>query len=233
MPADLVAAGRGVRRSAGRRPYPDVVVRTSEASRPKRIRRRPEVAEREILDAAEGLLQDRDFRDLTVEEVMNRTRISRSTFYNYFADRNALVLGLLRRVEGEMMEAARPWLGPADDPVATMESGLDGIVDAYARHGRVLRAIHEASYHDREVERYYRAFIQNFIDAVAAGLRREVRIGRADIPDPKATAHALLMMNVGVLVERLGGPDADSAKAVAKTLKSMWKRVVYGGAPPV
>ena len=41
---------------------------------------------------------------------MSRTDMRRSSFYNYFADRNALVMRLLQRIENDMMEVARPWL---------------------------------------------------------------------------------------------------------------------------
>lgn len=197
---------------------------SSPAARPKRIRRRPEVAEREILDAAEAFLQEHDFRDLTVEAVMRSTGISRSTFYNYFADRNALVLGLLRRVEDEMMEASRPWLERTGDPRAALRAGLEGTVESYARHARVLRGVLEASYHDGDVERAFRqGFLQNFIDAVADRLRRE-----GTTPDPDAIAHALLMVNTEVTSQRLGGPDPDPLEDVARTLVYVWERVVYG-----
>jgi AcrR family transcriptional regulator len=38
------------------------------------------VAEREIIAAAEELLRERPFRDLTVDEVMRRTELSRPSF---------------------------------------------------------------------------------------------------------------------------------------------------------
>ena len=46
----------------------------------KRIRRKPEHAEREILDTAEEFLRDDDFRELTVDEVMAPTGMVRSAF---------------------------------------------------------------------------------------------------------------------------------------------------------
>lgn len=207
------------------------------AATPRRIRRKPEDAEREILDAAEAFLQDHDFRDLTVEAVMSGTGMRRSAFYNYFADRNELVMRLLQSIGGEMMEAARPWLEDTGPAREALREGLDQVVDIYARHGRLLRAAHEASFHDHEVERFYRAFlIDSFIDAVAKRLRRERRAGRSAVTRPDDVAHALLAMNATVLVERLGRTPADSPRAVARTLRFMWEQVIYGtvagGAPP-
>lgn len=214
------------------RTYPEAVPQRAEPSpRRKRLRRKPEDAEREILDAAEGFLQTNDFRDLTVDEIMSRTGMRRATFYSYFADRNAVVMRMVRRIEAEMMEASRPWL-EADgdgDELKHLQSGIDGVVEVYARHGHVLRAIHEASYHDHEVERYWRGgLIEDFIDAVAERLRTERRAGRTAISNPRDVAHALLLMNANVLAERLGRSPADRPRAVAKTLRFMWEQVVYG-----
>lgn len=200
--------------------------------KPRRIRRRPEDAEREILDAAEAFLQDHDFRDLTVDAVMSGTGMQRSGFYNYFADRNELVMRLIERIAVEMMDVARPWLDEDGDPRATLGAGLDQVVDIYAQHGRLLRAVHEASYHDHEVERYYRALlIDSFVDAVGRRLRRERRAGRSQVRNPDDIAHALLTLNVNVLVERLGRSPADSPGAVARTLRYMWEQAVYGRVP--
>jgi len=205
-----------------------VSAQTPSAPTRKRIRRKPEDAEREILEAAEAFLQTNDFRDLAVDELMTRTGMVRSTFYNYFADRNALIVRLMRDIEAEMMEAVRPWLEQSGDPLQALRAGLEQVVQIYARHGHLLRAVHEASYHDREVERYYREVIDDFVEVVAELLRRENRAGRTSVPNPRDIAHALLMMNSNVLVERLGRSPADKPRAVAKTLYYIWERAIYG-----
>jgi len=76
----------------------------------RRIRRKPEDAEREILDAAEALLKQIRFRDLTVDAVAAAANMRRSNFYNYFKDRNELVVRLVDRIGGEMFAATRLWL---------------------------------------------------------------------------------------------------------------------------
>jgi len=211
-----------------------MATRTKKVPAHLRVRRKPEDGEREILDAAEALLEEHDFRDLTVDEVMGGTGMVRSAFYNYFENRNELVMRLLQRIEAEMMEASAKWLDqPLDDPAAGIEAGLLEVAQTYARHGRVLRAIHEASYHDREVELYYRqGLIQNFIGAVAARIRAENEAGRADVDDPEEVARALLVLNANLFVERLGGGrDAEAPQAVAATLALIWRRTIYPASP--
>ncbi len=200
--------------------------------RTKRIRRTPEQAEREILDAAESFLHEHDFRDLTIDEVMRRTGMARSAFYNYFQDRNELALRLLERVEGEMMAVSQAWLAEAEDPVRMLHAALSGVADSYGRHRHVMRAIHEASYHDGEVERHYRdVFIEDFVDVVTERLRADKRAGRTSVPNPGELARALLLLNANLFYERLARDQADSPAAVARMLEYIWVRAIYGEPP--
>ena len=48
------------------------------------MRRAPEAAESEILSAAENFLREFPVRDLTVDNLMARTGLSRASFYGYF-----------------------------------------------------------------------------------------------------------------------------------------------------
>jgi AcrR family transcriptional regulator len=212
-------------------PYPAAMAASVSAAAPrKRIRRKPADAEREILGAAEAFLQANDFRDLTVDGVMAATGMKRSAFYNYFDDRNALILRLLQDIEAEMMQAISPWLERSSDPETALRTGLEQVAQIYARHGHLLRAIHEASFHDDEVERAYRQVVDDFVDVVAALLRRENRSGRTSIPRPREVARALLTMNTNLLMERLGRARNDNPRAVAETLQFIWERTIYGSA---
>lgn len=212
-----------------------MATRTTKVPTHLRVRRKPEDGEREILDAAEKLLEKHDFRDLTVDRVMRETGMVRSAFYNYFENSSELVMRLLQRIESEMMTASEAWLDDStEDLNAGIEKGLLDVARIYARHGRVLRAIHEASYHDREVERHYRyGLIENFINAVAARLRVEVAAGRAQLDDPEGIARALLLLNVNMFVDRLGaGRRSDTPEAVAGTLALIWRRTIYPNSNP-
>ncbi len=195
----------------------------------RRIRRKPEVAEAEILDAAAELLSESDFRDLTVSAVMDRTGMKRSAFYNYFDDRGALVMRLLGRIENEMMAAARAWLEDEDGGPARLGEGLDGAIRVYVRHGHVLRAAHEASFHDEVAERYYRhTFLQDFIDAVAQRIRAENCAGRTSVSDPEEVSSALNLMNATVLAERFSRPGAHPPEPISEAIRLIWTRVIYG-----
>ena len=195
----------------------------------KRIRRRPEVAEAEILNAASELLIESEFRDLTVSAVMERTGMKRAAFYNYFADRNDLVVRLLGRIEHEMMAASSLWLEDQGGGPARFREAMNDAIGVFARHGHVISAAHAASFHDEAVERHYRhAFLQAFIDAVATRIRAENQAGRAAVPDPEQVAEALVLMNATVLSERLGRLPREQPEPISKTIILIWLRVIYG-----
>ncbi len=205
--------------------------RTNGAQRTKRARRTPEDAEREILDAAEAFLREHDFRDLSVDELMRRTGMVRSTFYHYFPDRGAVIARLLEPIRDEMLAAAAGWLeGLDDDPTRAIARTLRRVAETWAGHGHMLRAAHEAAYHDPDVERLYLAMaVDAFATPLAALLRRERRAGRTAVSNPGEVARALMLMNVNVFAARLGRRPPDSPAAVARTLTQIWAGTIYPG----
>ena len=189
----------------------------------KRRRRSPESAEREILDAAESFLRERPFRDLTVDEVMARTTLSRPSFYVYFRDRHHLVVRLVEGIGGELFEQADRWLRGAGDPRAEVRAALSGVAGVYAKHGLVLAAIADAAGHDPGVESTYRDLIERFVATAAVRIEREPTAGVA----PEQTARALVWMNERYLREALGRLPQTPVATVVDTLWTIWVRTLY------
>jgi TetR/AcrR family transcriptional regulator, ethionamide resistance regulator len=200
-----------------------------EGSTARRRRRSPAEAEREILDAAERFLRTRPLRELTIDEVMADTSLSRPAFYVYFKDRHELVLRLIQELGAELFEMSDRWLksDPNDDPRAALREALDGVVDAYARHGAVLRAIADASADDPTVEAAYRGLVERFIQATADHIRTETRAGVIQGLNAKRTASALVWMNERYLSTCLGAARQVRPREVAETLYSVWLRTLY------
>jgi TetR/AcrR family transcriptional regulator, ethionamide resistance regulator len=204
------------------------------ATKQRRIRRLPDDARREILDAAEELLSERAFRDLSVDELMARTGMTRSSFYHYFRSLDEVAIALMQRVQGEMMEAASPWLqlGYEGDPLVSCQAGIRSTAEVFARHGAVLAAIHEASFHYEAVQHTWRrGVLQDWIRAIASQLRAQHERGATHVKDPEQIARALVLMNTAVFVERLGKQPADQVEDVADTLAQIWTGALYAGSP--
>jgi AcrR family transcriptional regulator len=190
----------------------------------------PEEARREILDAAEELLRGRQFRELSVDDLMACTGMTRSSFYHYFHSLDEVAIALMGRVQGEMMDAAEPWLstGYEGDPVEAIARGIHATAAIFARHGPVLAAIHEASFHYGAVQAAWRqGILEEWIRAIAAQLHAQRERGVTRVADPEEIARALLLMNMAVFIERLGKRPPDSPEAVADTLSEIWTGALY------
>ena len=86
------------------------------------------------------ILQGKPFRDLTVDELMSATGLSRTAFYRYFPDREAVLLELLEEVWGELADARDAEAVGADFDDATSMARLTELL---AANQAVLKAITE------------------------------------------------------------------------------------------
>src|SRR3954451_6145263 len=195
---------------------------------PRRRRRTPEVAEREIIDAAESFLRERPFRELTVDEVMRRTDLSRPSFYVYFSDRHQLVLRLVEHLSGELFTMSERWTQGTGERLLLAREALEGIVGVFAEHGPVMRALADAATDDRDVEAAYSGVIQGFIDVVGGHIASEIAAGRILPLNPEPTATALVWMTERYLMLSLGREPVTPTEVVFETLWTIWVRVLHG-----
>lgn len=193
----------------------------------RRRRRTPAEAEKEILDAAERFLRKRPLRELTIDEIMGDTGLSRPAFYVYFKDRHELVLRLIQSLGAELFEMSDRWLKGTGDSREDLRAALDGVVAVYAQHGPVLRALSDAAADDPAVEAAYRGLAERFIDATADHIRAETRAGVIKGLNAKRSAAALVWMNERYLSTCLGSDAQVRPREVADTLFNVWLRALY------
>jgi AcrR family transcriptional regulator len=178
--------------------------------------------------AAEALLRERPFRELTVDEVMRRTDLSRPSFYVYFRDRHHLILRVVEHLGNEMLTMSQRWYTGSGDGPAQAREAMEGIVDVFAEHGAVLRALADAAVDDPEVEQVYGALVQSFVDVTVKHIEAEMAAGQVLALDAGETARALVWMMERYLNLSLGRADTTPRETVAQTLTTIWTRVLYG-----
>jgi len=137
-----------------------------QADKTRRHRRKPEAAESEILDAAENFLKQSPFREMTIDNVMARTGLSRPSFYEYFRDRSHLVIKLTERLTELNDAIAERWFS-GQDPVEDLHRTTGELVEMYVTHGHLLRALADAANNDAKVEAVHRKMFASVIDATA------------------------------------------------------------------
>jgi TetR/AcrR family transcriptional regulator, ethionamide resistance regulator len=170
--------------------------------------RREEARER-IVGAAEKLLLERAYRDLSVDLVMSEAGLSRTVFYRHFDGLPEVLLALLDRIE---VELAAPMDG------GDLRALLSNSVAIFARYGPFLRALDHAAGQDAEIEAAYCALVDRFTEQIAEG------VGGG--PRAYELARALNLMNGHYLMDTLGKDPAFDRELALETLLTIWSRVL-------
>ncbi len=215
----------------GRAPSADLVVLVSKAVQPsKRVRRTPENARAEILAAAEAALRDSDFHSLTVETLMERTGMTRSLFYHYFKSLEEIVIALFESVEAEVKGAVDAWLEGEDtaDPRANTVDHLTRMYEVWREHANLMRAMEQAAGRNKEAyARWQHQIVESYIDKTEAFIRRQIRLGRSRVADPRGVAHVLILMNLAVATDQINRPVPETPARLGVLVGHVWNATVY------
>jgi len=175
-----------------------------------------------ILAAARALLLERPFAELTVDAVMGEAGLARTVFYRHWSDLHQLapdllpdaddpLIGQIERVERERPEAV----------VAAM---VDALVDVYAGHGPLLRAIDDAARRD--------ALVAERLDAALVGPRalieRLLRAAPHPPPNPRESTRLLMAAHRAYLLDAFGSgrPKRGARPAARRALMALWERLL-------
>src|ERR1700719_2482763 len=90
----------------------------SSPSTRRRAPRKGDLTEQRLLREAELLLADRPLSSIGIDEIAQAAGISRSSFYFYFASREALLSTLGERAQEEVFASADSWLNRSDEAPA-------------------------------------------------------------------------------------------------------------------
>jgi TetR/AcrR family transcriptional regulator, ethionamide resistance regulator len=196
------------------------------AARRRQVRARRQAAEQAILEATEALLAEREFRDLTVEDVMASTGLTRTSFYRYFTDLEAVLLRCLAELGDDLRRHADSWL---QDPATGLEAGID-LVTLFRDHGRLLLAFEQAAGEGTEIDQAWREVIQAFTDRYTRFITDLCDHGLSTIEQPEQTARALVSMTARYLIDTYGRGPAVPVDVAAATLAGIWQRTLFSSA---
>jgi AcrR family transcriptional regulator len=192
--------------------------------------RRPAEGTRErLLRAAREAFGELGFVATRVDDIVERAGVSHGTFYRYFTDKKAILVGLTEDV-------ARTLYGTAVAPSVDTSKGLRGVVRerlaaflrAYSRDWEVIRTWRQAEGVYPEVEEVRSRVRQAIIDAIAELLVRDgARERLAEGVDPRVAASAFVVMAEGFADEWLRRGRAIGEQDVDQ-LCNLWVRGTYG-----
>lgn len=169
---------------------------TAEPARPSSPTPRDKTLRR-LVEAVNGLLAEgEDFTRLSVERIIGRADIARSTFYAHYDGKGALLRAVGEDVVTQVLEASRAWSALPDD------AGREGLREAFAhffgtyrRHASLMGAMAEVSSYDEDVRREFSRLITVGGAELTAHVQQGQRSGsvRADV-DPATTIRWLIWM---------------------------------------
>ena len=196
------------------------------ASRRSANRRRRSEAREQILDVARRELRIKPFRELSVDELMQATGLSRTAFYRYFPDREAVLVDLLEEVWGALAEARD--VEVATEGIASAAS-MAGLSELLAENRHVLKAIADAAPGDEDVEQAYRSFMHSYwIEDLTARIVDAQEQGLAAGLDPELAGEAL-----GWMAERLVTQSLDrDANQVLDTIIAIVAKCIFSSSGP-
>jgi len=201
--------------------------------RAQRVRRSRDEAREEILRAAQEAASRTDFNALTVDEVMRRTGMTRSSFYHYFSGLDELAVGLLEQCENDIRASVDPWLKGETrdpDPLAATVTHLTAMFEVMDGHRPALSAVAQAAGgHPRVYEQWQTRVLDYFIALTARFVRRQVALGLSRADDPDRLARALVLMNNAVANDNMVREVHDTPADVARVLAGIWNAAIYGG----
>ena len=195
-----------------------------------RIRRTRAMAREEIIDATEAALSEMDFGALTVDTVMRRTGMTRSSFYHYFSGLDELALGFLDRLEQAIRQPVDKWLSGegSADYLGDTHTHLTAMFVAMEEHRTGMLALTKASNNSNQVYEEWRArVIDYFITLTARFIRQQVMLGRSQLTDPDRTARALILMNNELANDNMLRAEPDDAAAIGRTSAEIWNAAIY------
>jgi AcrR family transcriptional regulator len=211
----------------------DVVPSITRRSTGSRAQRRDEIRRRMLTAVEEMLAEGETFTELSVERLVARAGVARSTFYVYFEDKGELLRAWLDDISGELDAIAKRWWSlNAAARREDLRDALDVIVATYRPHTSLMAAAFDAAAYDPAV----RDCVMALIGHNSAGLRKHIRTGqREGFVDPSLAANEVALWLTWMAERGLhqlvrGADDATFAKLLDGYTSIVWN-TLYATAP--
>lgn len=185
-----------------------------------------------ILDATERLLAGRRFESLSVADILDAAGVSRGSFYFYFANKHAVLAGLVRRAVGSAREAAGTWAGDESGaPGAALRRGTREGSRLWREHAPVLRAIVESWQSDPGLAALWTEMMDGFIAVAAGRIQADRAAGLAPDrdDDPQVLASVLCWMSERAwYLAAIGHSGFTDEARLGDALTEVWQAAIYG-----
>ena len=181
--------------------------------------------ERAILEATEALLEERSFRDISVEEVMASAGLSRTAFYRYFPDLESVVTRLMATLVSELRAASHRWLF-SEDPETQLHDAVLHFAAVYRDHGRLMQAFGEAAGAGPDLKQQWGGTLGALVGPVERYIEALAQSGRVDVAYPVQTVRALSVLTDRYLLDVYWSDDRVPIETPTAVLVQIWARTL-------
>lgn len=192
---------------------------------------------RQLIDAANELLEERGLEGLTIRAVLNRTGLARRAFYERFAGKDDLVLAVFEETLHGGAEHYRESARNLSDPLEAIRAIVAGLVldalDNQAHLGErrlaamVLEHLRLAQSRPEELQAALRPLLDLITEQVTEGVRRG-QLRPCD-PDLQATLIYNLVattLHTELMLKGRGAPDAERRQRLADEIWEFCRRAI-------
>jgi len=169
---------------------------TQNTPKEPKFRRRAEARPDEVLDAALSLFTEKGYARTTVDQVAKRAGFSKGTVYLYFASKEAILEGLVRRTVEPVAEAAFETMADfRGDPRPVLAQFLRAMAQALAvpkTRAVVMIVLQEAPVAPNIAALYRKSVLERALPAMIALLAQGVAGGHIRAIDPELTARSVI-----------------------------------------
>jgi len=185
----------------------------------------------QILDAAARLFAERGFHRTTTRDIANAADVAEGTLYNYFANKDDLLMGIMRRLSDSFgSDAGKLEMAPVN--AREHFFSLLQIREVFQeQNSTMMQTLLSEILADNELrERYYQQLLEPMIVSLEKTLRLHSDLGEIRSVDIPGTARLLASLIFGLFVlDVLGDPVVRSRD---DTLERMITDLLFDGIAP-
>ncbi len=189
----------------------------------------------QILDAAAKVFAENGFQKSTTREIAEAADISEGTIYNYFENKDDLLIGLLDRIAGTQVRATQyEAMLDEDFEEATIKMATRRLLAMGQDYDTFLAVLPEILANPGLRERYRQQIMDPIAQATEEHIRQRIERGELRALDPALYTRFTLCVNQGMLVMLiLGDPVMWKAWENRENFAEALVRFIFEGIRPL
>ncbi len=130
-------------------------------------------SKRDLSNALDELLNEKNFDDISIQDITDKAMVSKNTFYNNFLDKNELLMYLFRRYSLEIYERIEPLFEESDDLETISKTSLKYIIEYLSNNYKKFKKMID---NDRSKALYWNfyKFIQEIVSFIFSNLKDQL-----------------------------------------------------------